>query len=336
MWALCSKEVCGDKYTHGSWSSLKTANARRTVPLNAELRALLRACYKALNAGSIVLHPQADDRLVFTSPEGGELEYNNWRARHWLPLLKATAPDAKHPKRIPVTGTPHMLRHSYATALIQAGENAKTVQTLMGHHSVAFTMDQYADAWPEALSNAGEKAAQLLFRGSGSKTVAEADGDKSSAAQVSEFMAPPAGVEPTTYRLGVRFSPGRAFSSKSRRERKQQLTRASLLLSHARFCRDIRRTLERCGLGSASAASRPEQRGDEPGGAADGRDDEQDRDPAHSRALPVRRSYAASLALRFASSSFASLIRSRRNSARASTSRLVGSAVRANDPFIPG
>ncbi|TLZ20074.1 MAG: hypothetical protein E6K30_05360 [Gammaproteobacteria bacterium] len=29
-----------------------------------------------------------------------------------------------------------------ATALIQSGENAKTVQTLMGHHSVAFTMDQ--------------------------------------------------------------------------------------------------------------------------------------------------------------------------------------------------
>jgi hypothetical protein len=26
-----------------------------------------------------------------------------------------------------------------------------------GYHSVAFTMDQYADAWPEALSNAGAK-----------------------------------------------------------------------------------------------------------------------------------------------------------------------------------
>jgi site-specific recombinase XerD len=56
-----------------------------------------------------------------------------------------------------------MLRHSYATALIQSGENAKTVQTLICHHSVAFTMDQYADAWHEALSNAGEKAAALLF-----------------------------------------------------------------------------------------------------------------------------------------------------------------------------
>ena len=76
--------------------------------------------------------------------------------------------------REPVTGTPHMLRHSYATALIQSGENAKTVQTLMGHHSVAFTMDQYADAWPEAVANAGEAASALLFAASGSKTVAVA------------------------------------------------------------------------------------------------------------------------------------------------------------------
>jgi hypothetical protein len=39
-------------------------------------------------------------------------------------------------------------------------------------HSVAFTMDQYADAWPEALSSAGEKAASLLFAAIGSNTVA--------------------------------------------------------------------------------------------------------------------------------------------------------------------
>jgi hypothetical protein len=65
-----------------------------------------------------------------------------------------------------------MLRHSCASTLIQSGENARTVQALMGHHSVAFTMDRYADAWPEALSGAGEKAASLLLPPTGSKTVA--------------------------------------------------------------------------------------------------------------------------------------------------------------------
>lgn len=160
------------QYMHGAWSELKTANARRSIPLPKALRELLKARYSALNHGSIVLRRSGDDRLVFTSPEGAELEYQNWRMRRWTRLLKATRPDAEHPGRVPVSGTPHMLRHSYATALIQAGENAKTVQTLMGHHSVAFTMDQYADAWPEALSSAGERAASLLFAASGSKTVA--------------------------------------------------------------------------------------------------------------------------------------------------------------------
>ena len=95
-----------------------------------------------------------------------------------------------------------MLRHGYATAIIQSGENAETVQTLMGHHSVAFTMDQYAEAWPEALSNAGEKAAAPLSAASGSKTVADGVGSEADVVQVPDLVAPPAGVEPTTYRLG--------------------------------------------------------------------------------------------------------------------------------------
>ncbi|MGH8141570.1 MAG: tyrosine-type recombinase/integrase [Steroidobacteraceae bacterium] len=192
-----------EQFTHGAWSELKTENARRTIPLPAAVRDLLKARYSTLNNGSIMLRPREDDRLVFTAPESdGPIDYHNWRARRWLALLKATAPDAQHPMRAAVKGKPHMLRHSYATALIQSGENAKTVQTLMGHHSVAFTMDQYADAWPEALSNAGEKAAALLFVAtSGSKTVAEADESESNAAQVLEWMARPEGVEPPTLRF---------------------------------------------------------------------------------------------------------------------------------------
>jgi integrase len=114
-----------EQFTHGAWSPLKTANAPRSIPLPTALRDLLRARYSALNHGSIVLRPREDDRLVFTSPEGGELDANNWRERRWLPLLKATAPDAKHPKRVAVTGAPHMLRHAYATALIQSGRTRR-------------------------------------------------------------------------------------------------------------------------------------------------------------------------------------------------------------------
>jgi len=36
--------------------------------------------------------PRDDDRLVFTSPEGGEIDYSNWHLRRWNALLKATRP----------------------------------------------------------------------------------------------------------------------------------------------------------------------------------------------------------------------------------------------------
>jgi hypothetical protein len=52
-------------------------------------------------------------------------------------------------------------------------------------------MDQYADAWPEALSNAGEKAAALLFVVSGSNVVAADEETESKERQVIDFLAPP-------------------------------------------------------------------------------------------------------------------------------------------------
>lgn len=84
---------------------------------------------------------------------------SRWAA---LMCVGIPTPDAKHRKREAVVGTVHMLRQSYATALIQSGENANTVQTIMGTAA-------WRSPWTstrtlgQALSNAGEKAAALLF-----------------------------------------------------------------------------------------------------------------------------------------------------------------------------
>jgi len=149
-----------EQYTHGAWSELKTANARRTLPLPAAVAQELR------------LHRlRTPGPLVFPAPGGGPTEYHNWRTRTWLPLLRRTGPTPDDPDRVAVKGSPHMLRHSFATALIRSGATAKVVQTLMGHHSAAFTMDQYADVWPEDVADAGDRVAAILLP-SGSKTVA--------------------------------------------------------------------------------------------------------------------------------------------------------------------
>jgi hypothetical protein len=110
----------------------------------------------------------------------------------WAPLLKKAG----------VTGTFHMLRHFFVTALVQSGVNAKVAQTLTGHHSGSFTLDQYADAVPEQLEEAGEQVASVLLAASRSKTVAAEAESERGEAQVYDLLAPPAGVEPTTYRLG--------------------------------------------------------------------------------------------------------------------------------------
>jgi integrase len=168
------------QFTHGHWSAVKTANGRRTIPISVALAKLLRA-HRAELDGKVTRLPGSDDRLVFSAPGGAVLDYHNFRDRRWSPLCKAAG----------VTGTFHMLRHSFATALIQSGESAPTVAKLVGHARPSFTMDVYADAWPDAVSAAGEKVAALLFADSGSKTVAEPNAKASKSAQLIDVSGAP-------------------------------------------------------------------------------------------------------------------------------------------------
>ena len=62
---------------------------------------------------------------------------------------------------------------------------------MAGHHSAAFTLDQYADAVPQQLEEAGEKVSTVLLEASGSILVAQAKLIDVKSAQVIELESAP-------------------------------------------------------------------------------------------------------------------------------------------------
>ncbi len=48
--------------------------------------------------------------------------------------------------------TPHIFRHTCASLSVSAGANVKVVQQLLGHKSAVYTLDTYADLFPDDLS----------------------------------------------------------------------------------------------------------------------------------------------------------------------------------------
>ncbi len=70
------------------------------------------------------LEPRARGRgLLFPASEGGRIDINNWRGRHWTPALAAAG--VEH-RRI------YDLRHTYATWSLAAGVDIFTLARRMG------------------------------------------------------------------------------------------------------------------------------------------------------------------------------------------------------------
>jgi integrase len=99
------------------------------------------------------------------SPRGAPLRYSNFRIKVWRPALVCSG--------LPMVGL-HVLRHSAAAGLIAAGASAKTVQTILGHGSAAFTLTVYGhlfDADLDDLAARPDLSASRPSRGQDGATV---------------------------------------------------------------------------------------------------------------------------------------------------------------------
>jgi integrase len=89
-------------------------------------------------------HPR-NGGWVFCSETGTPLSCHNLHNRSWRPLLrKAGLPQIRF----------HDLRHTCATLLLTKGVHPKVVQELLGHSSIAITLDTYSHVLPNMQSEA--------------------------------------------------------------------------------------------------------------------------------------------------------------------------------------
>jgi integrase len=104
-------------------------------------------------------------RLVLTTSHGLRINYRTWNERSWKPALttagvlhKIGEKIEKHGTRIrrhPVfedsrTDMFHVLRHTYASVQLEAGESVVSLAAWLGHSSPNITLDHYAHFMPGA------------------------------------------------------------------------------------------------------------------------------------------------------------------------------------------
>jgi integrase len=112
----------------------------RSIRLTGRAVEALRSHKAAQNAERLKLGDLWEDNgLIYCTTAGKPLDFRNVATASFKPLLKkAGLPDIRF----------HDLRHTCATLLLFRGHHPKLVQELLGHSSVAMTLDRYSHVLP--------------------------------------------------------------------------------------------------------------------------------------------------------------------------------------------
>jgi integrase len=135
-------------------TSPKTKGSRRTVKLpQTALEALRSHLERQLGeidqAGSL----WRENGLIFASESGDPLDRRNVTTHQFKPLLKrAGLPQIRF----------HELRHTCATLLLSKNVNPKIVSEMLGHASIAITLDTYSHVLPNMQDSAAKAMEDAL------------------------------------------------------------------------------------------------------------------------------------------------------------------------------
>ena len=137
------------------YGSPKTAKGRRRISLAGSTVASLRA-HRARQAAERILAGSLwkDADLVFCGPTGEPLDPDSLSQSFERLAAKANLPRLRF----------HDIRHTAATLLLGAGVHPKVVSELLGHATIAITLDTYSHVLPGLGEDAAERLASAIGR----------------------------------------------------------------------------------------------------------------------------------------------------------------------------
>lgn len=130
----------------------KTRTSKRDIPLTAATLQLLEEQRKFWG-----FKVEKMDRYLFCNELGDPLSRARVRAEtdRIVKRIRAAGHDFPHI-------TPHVFRHTFATRAIEAGMQPQVLKTILGHSSLAMTMDLYSHVLPETRAEEMEKIASVF------------------------------------------------------------------------------------------------------------------------------------------------------------------------------
>ena len=130
----------------------KTKTSKRDIPLTSDILEFLEAQrnYWGFKVTKI-------DGYLFCTENGDPLGRERLQGEIDRTIKRIRAAGHDFPRI-----TPHVFRHTFATRAIEAGMPPQVLKTILGHSSLAMTMDLYSHVLPDTKANEMEKIAKVF------------------------------------------------------------------------------------------------------------------------------------------------------------------------------
>jgi integrase len=133
-------------YNHQKFFDVKTETSRRKIDIGPEMMKELKKWRLACPPNKL--------GLAFANEAGKPMNYSNLVNRYFFPsLASAELPKIRF----------HDLRHTYASLLIEQGENVKYIQSQLGHSSPTVTLNVYAHLMKKVNQEAAIRLEKAIF-----------------------------------------------------------------------------------------------------------------------------------------------------------------------------